>query len=76
MAEITEAEALTVLPLSAMKTELRIPATESSHDTLLSQQIHNAANFAAQSSGRALADLISGQTPAIALGGLTLERYS
>ena len=40
-----------------MKTELRIPLSETSHDVLLSQQIHNAANYVAQSTGQELADL-------------------
>lgn len=54
---LTETEALTIVSLETMKTELRIPLSETSHDVLLSQQIHNAANFAAQSTGRGLADL-------------------
>ena len=42
MANITEAEALVVLPLLTMKDELRIPATEASHDDLLTGQIVSA----------------------------------
>ena len=54
---LTQAQALTIVSLATMKTELRIPAGEVSHDALLSEQITNAANFVAQSTGLALADL-------------------
>lgn len=57
MANITENEALSILSVANMKEELRIPATETSHDGLLTRQIHDAANFAMQSTGAALADL-------------------
>ena len=57
MANITENEALSILSVANMKEELRIPATETSHDGLLSRQIHDAANYAAKSTGVALADL-------------------
>ena len=54
---ITESEALSVLSVAAMKTELRIPATETSHDALLTSQIVSAVSFCARSTGAALADL-------------------
>ena len=54
---ITQTEALAIVDLVTMKTELRIPLSEASHDLLLSAQIHDAANFAARSTGVALADL-------------------
>ena len=37
MATITESQALAVVGLAHMKTELRIPATETSHDALLTR---------------------------------------
>ena len=69
---ITEAQALTIVSLDSMKTELRIPATETEHDSLLSGQIHSAANLVAQSTG---ADL--GALPAMraAIVSLTRELY-
>ena len=54
---ITQTEALATLPLAAMKEELRIPATESSHDALLTRQIHDAANYVSQATSRPLSDL-------------------
>ena len=54
---ITESEALAVVGLDTMKTELRIPPTEVDHDALLTRQIHDAANFVATSTGRPLSDL-------------------
>ena len=57
MPNITEAEALAVVSLATMKDELRIPAAEVEHDALLTRQIHDAANFAARSTGVILADL-------------------
>ena len=57
MPNITEAEALAVVSLASMKVELRIPAAEVEHDALLTRQIHDAATFAARSTGVALADL-------------------
>ena len=43
--------------LASMKDELRIPPGETSHDDLLTGQIHDAANFVQQATGRTLADL-------------------
>ena len=57
MAEITEAQALSLVSLDSMKTELRIPLSESAHDALLSEQIHSAASFVMESTGLALADM-------------------
>ena len=50
-AQITEAQALIVLPLSHMKTELRIPAAEPSHDDLLTAQIVSAVSYTARITG-------------------------
>ena len=58
MANITEKEALQIVTLAAMKLELRIPATESEHDSLLTGQITAAANFVMRSTGLAVADLM------------------
>ena len=52
---ITEKEALSVVSLATMRNELRIP--DDSHDALLSGQIHDAANYASQSTGLGLDDL-------------------
>ena len=57
MATITESQALAVVGLAHMKDELRIEATETSHDALLTRQIHDAANYAARTTGAALTDL-------------------
>ena len=54
---ITTAQALTIVSLDSMKTELRIPAAETSHDALITSQLVAAANFVAKSSGLPLADL-------------------
>ena len=43
--------------LATMKDELRIPATETSHDALITSQLVAAVSFAARHSGLALADL-------------------
>ena len=51
MAEITEAQALLVLPLEHMKGELRIPAAETSHDDLLTSQIVSAVSYVARTTG-------------------------
>ena len=47
---VTVAEALAVIDLTAMKDELRIPATDTSHDALLTQQIQAAVSFVSKSS--------------------------
>ena len=57
MANITPAEALTILPLALIKDELRIPSAETSHDILLTSQIVSAVSFVSQSTDVALADL-------------------
>ena len=54
---ITLAQALTIVPLASIKAELRIRPTEVSQDELLSEQIHSAANFVSESTGRGAADL-------------------
>ena len=69
---LTQSEALGIVDLAAIKSELRIPgftipadptaaaaakAAEKEHDDLLSGQIHDAANFVQESTGAALADL-------------------
>ena len=48
---ITEAAALSVLPLAHMKLELRIPDTEISHDTLLTSQIVQAVSHVSRRTG-------------------------
>ena len=52
---LTQAEALTLVPLESIRSELRIP--DDSHDKLLSEQIFSAANFVQQTTGLALADM-------------------
>ena len=52
---ITEKEALSVVSLATMRSELRVP--DDSHDALISRQIHDAANYVSQATGAALADL-------------------
>ena len=52
---ITEKEALSVVSLATMRSELRIP--DDSADALLSGQIHDAANYVSQSTGLGLDDL-------------------
>ena len=54
---LTQAEALTLVDLAAIKRELRIPENETSHDKLLSEQIFSAANFVQESTGADLTDL-------------------
>ena len=54
---LTQAEALTIVSLDSMKTELRIPLSEVSHDALITSQLVAAVNFVARSTGLALADL-------------------
>lgn len=54
---ITQAEALTIVSLDSMKTELRIQLSETAHDALLSEQIHSAAIHAAKTTGVARAEL-------------------
>ena len=54
---ITENEALSILSVADMKLELRIQATESEHDVLLSGQITAAAGFVMESTGVGVADL-------------------
>ena len=54
---LTQAQALTIVSLDSMKSELRIPISETAHDVLLAEQIHSAASFVMESTGLALADL-------------------
>ena len=54
---LTREQALTIVSLSTMKLELRIPESETSHDELLAGQIHDAVNFVSRATGRTLADL-------------------
>ena len=51
MANITEAQALIVVPLATMKDELRIPAAEVSHDALLTNQILSAVSHVSRRTG-------------------------
>ena len=52
---ITEKEALSVVSLATIRSELRIP--DDSHDALLSGQIHDAANYVSETTGLGLDDL-------------------
>ena len=59
---LSENDALSIVSLESMKTELRIPLPTPTnradeHDELLAAQITAAANFVAQSAGVGLADL-------------------
>ena len=61
---LTQAEALTIVSLDSMRTELRIPPVDplrptegTEHDGLITSQIHSAASFVMESTGAALADL-------------------
>ena len=54
---LTQAQALTIVSLDSMKTELRIPLSESAHDALLSEQITSSSNFVSKTTGLSLADL-------------------
>ena len=54
---VSQAEALSIVSVALMKTELRIPATETEHDALLTGQIHSAANYVMKSTGADLAGL-------------------
>ena len=52
---LTQDQALKIVSLDSIRMELRIP--DGAHDTLLSEQIHSAANFVSKSTGAELADL-------------------
>lgn len=67
MANITEAQALIVLPLATMKDELRIPATEVSHDDLLTGQIVSAVSYVARSTGAEADALLPLRAAAVAI---------
>ena len=66
---ITETEALTLLPLATMKSELRIP--DDSHDDLVTGQIVAAWNFISELTGRGSADL---DNAALRSGAILLVR--
>ena len=53
---LTESQALAVVSLALMKTELRIEQSETSHDALLVSQIVNAVSFVKEATGRDVAD--------------------
>ena len=61
---VTESQALAVVSLATMKTELRIEQSETSHDDLITAQIVAAVSFVVESTGRAVDDL-AGLEPAI-----------
>ena len=48
---LTEAQALTIVSLDSMKTELRIPLTEVEHDLLLKSQITQAVSHVSRRTG-------------------------
>ena len=71
---ITEAEALIVVPLSIMRTELRIPPVNplrptegTEHDALIISQIVSAVSFVSQSTGATGDDLIPLRAAVIAI---------
>ena len=53
---VSEAQGLLVLPLASMKDELRIPASETSHDALLTRQIVDAVSFVSKLASATTAD--------------------
>ena len=53
---LTQSEALSLVSLESMRSELRIP--DGSHDKILTEQITSAANFVAEATGREAADLL------------------
>ena len=54
---MTLAEALQIVDLDMIKLELRIADSETAHDSLLTGQIHDAANFVEKITGAKLADI-------------------
>ena len=54
---MTLAEALQIVDLDTIKLELRIADSETAHDSLLTGQIHDAANFVQQMTGAKLANV-------------------
>ena len=54
---VSESQALGIVSLAAMKDELRIEQTETSHDELIKSQIVNAVSYVSEATGRAVADL-------------------
>ena len=58
---ITQAEALGVVSLAAMKTELRIPLDIHEHDDLITKQIQSAVSHVARTTG-ATAQVLGEQT--------------
>ena len=69
MATITESEALQILSLERLRSELRIP--DDSHDALLGQQIHSALAYISELTGRGSLDL---DHPALKAAGVLLCR--
>ena len=69
MANISEAEALTILPLATMRMELRIP--DDSHDELVTGQIVAAVNFVSVATDRGAGALLN---PALRSGAILLCR--
>ena len=64
---VTESQALAVVSLALMKTELRIEQSETSHDALLVSQIVNAVSYAKESTGREVADFPALRAAAVAI---------
>ena len=64
---ITEAEALAVVPLSVAKLELRIQATETSHDLLLTSQIVQAVSHVSRRTGATGEALLPLRSSAVAI---------
>ena len=64
---ITEASALVVLPLAHMKLELRIPDTETEHDTLLTSHITQAVSHVSRRTGATGDALLPLRSAAVAI---------
>ena len=64
---LTESQALAVVSLALMKTELRIEQSETSHDALLVSQIVNAVSFFKEATGRDVADFPALRGAAVAI---------
>ena len=69
---VSESEALSVVGLDLMKTELRIPLTETSHDDLLKSQITNAISHLKRTTDIEPADM----PPALRASAVALVRLA
>ena len=69
---VSESAALEVLGLDLMKTELRIPLSETSHDTLLKSQIGSAVSYLQRTTNIEPADM----PPALRSSAVALVRLA